>query len=246
MSFNVRGLNVYGQIPTENLQDSIFNFILKEDPDIVAIQEAHHTLEEITQLDLKYPYKYVDFNFILPRERVINALYCKYPVLSVDAIKFPESSNGALFADILMQEDTVRFYNVHLQSFKVVPKVDYFQNEESGKLLKRINKVLQQQEEQSLIIQEHVINSPYPVILSGDFNNTQFSKVYRVMRSNLQDSFLEAGAGFGKTFKIFGLPMRIDYIFADEHFEITTHTNYNIELSDHEPIMAKIRLIPNE
>ncbi|MEM1259423.1 MAG: endonuclease/exonuclease/phosphatase family protein, partial [Bacteroidota bacterium] len=101
---------------------------------------------------------------------------------------------------------------------------------------------LKRQEEQVLTILEHIIVSPYPVLLAGDLNNTQFSKVYRVMRSDLQDSFLEAGSGFGKTFKIFDLPMRIDYIFADRHFEVTEHTNYNVELSDHEPVMARLRL----
>ena len=89
-------------------------------------------------------------------------------------------------------------------------------------------------------------DSPYPVVLSGDFNNTQFSKVYRILKGNFEDTFLEAGSSFGKTFEIFDLPMRIDYVFADKNFLVKSHLNFDIELSDHYPIMAHIALKPDE
>jgi len=56
----------------------------------------------------------------------------------------------------------------------------------------------------------------------------------------MNDSFLEAGSGFGKTFDLKRIPMRIDFIFADKAFIFTEHKNYNKKYSDHEPIMAKI------
>ena len=242
MSYNVRGLNSYQQLPIKNVDSAIFDFVVQESPDFFCVQESHHTMKLKGSLDRIYPYKFVDFIYGVPATSVINSFYSKYPIISCQVLNFSKSDNGALFADIVIRNDTIRIYNVHLQSFNVVPDVVHLQNEPSGKLFKRVIRVLERQEEQAVIIKEHIDSSPYPVLLAGDFNNTQFSKVYRVMRGDLQDSFLEAGFGFGKTFKIFNLPMRIDYIFADEHFEVMEHTNYNIELSDHEPVRARLKL----
>ena len=245
MSFNVRGLNRNEQLPIANIDSSIMEFIARETPDILVIQEAHYTMRRKTSLDKIYPYKFVDYEFGVPKSGVINALFSKYPIKDIKIIDFPKSSNGALYADIALEGKMIRVFNVHLQSFRVIPEVAQLQNEASGKLFKRIHKGLKKQEEQVLIINNTIKNSPYPVILAGDFNNTQFSKVYRVMHHDMKDSYLHAGVGFGRTFKFFNLPMRIDYIFADTQFEILSHTNYDVELSDHYPIKATLTLNPH-
>lgn len=246
MSYNVRSLNQNGQIPIADVDSSIIKFILRESPDILSIQESHHTMRGMTPLDRIYPYKFVDFEYGIPKTEVVNSLFSKHPILNYGVIDFPNSDNAALFAEIVMNQDTVRVYNLHLQSFSVIPNVAHLQSEASGKLLKRITRGLQRQEEQVLLIRKHISNSPYPVILTGDFNNTQFSKVYRIMKDGFKDSFVEVGSGFGRTFTFFGLPMRIDYLFADEHFEVISHTNYGVELSDHYPVKAGFKLKPEE
>lgn len=247
MSYNVRGLNINEQIPIKNVRDSIIQFFLKEDPDVISVQEAYHGMDRKTVLDEKYPFKYLDFNYVRPRTKVINAMYSKHPIINVKNIDFPNSQNAAVFADIaLSNNDTIRVYNIHLQSFRIVPDVGHLQDEGSSKLLKRILNGLKRQEEQALIIRKHMTESPYPLIVTGDFNNTQFSKVYRLLKGDFSDSFVEAGSSFGKTFEIFNLPMRIDYIFADDNFDVISHTNYKIELSDHYPIKANISLKSDE
>ena len=246
MSYNVRNLNKNEQMPISNVDSSIIKFVLNQSPDILVVQEAHYAMSRTTPLDKTYPYKFVDFEYGVPKTNVINALYSKYPIADVQLIDFPKSDNGALFADILITNDTIRVYNAHLQSFRVVPDVEHLQNEESGKLLKRILRGLRMQEEQASIIRDHMNTSPHPIVVCGDFNNTQFSKVYRLLKGKFSDSFSETGSSFGKTFEIFEMPLRIDYIFADENFEMLSHTNYNIALSDHEPISAKMVLKPNK
>lgn len=246
MSYNVRGLNSYQQLPIKNVDSAIFDFVIKESPDFFCVQESHYSMKLKGSLDGIYPYKFVDFIYGVPATSVINSFYSKYPILNCEVINFPNSDNGALFADIIIKKDTVRMYNLHLQSFSVIPDVEHLQNEASGKLLKRIMRGLRMQEEQASIISEHFENSPYPVVVVGDFNNTQFSKVYKILKADFSDSFLETGASFGKTFEMFTLPMRIDYILADQDFEIISHTNYDIELSDHYPIMAKMVLRSNK
>jgi len=36
--------------------------------------------------------------------------------------------------------------------------------------------------------------------------------------------------------------MRIDFIMADDYFEILEHQNYDVKLSDHYPIKATLKI----
>ena len=245
MSYNVRNLNKHQQLPIANVDSSIIRFILKESPDILVIQESHRVMSKKTPLDDIYPYKFLNFQNGVPRTNVVNALFSKYPIKNVELIEFPSSNNAALYGDIDLNGKTIRVFNTHLQSFNVIPDVEHLQNEESGKLFRRILKVINKQEEQAVILKKHIEESPYPVLLTGDFNNTQFSKVYRILKKDFNDSFLKTGSSFGKTFEIFKLPIRIDYILADQNFEILSHTNFDIKLSDHYPIKATLTLNPH-
>ena len=247
MSYNVRSLNHNEQLQREGVGESIINYIFEESPDVLLLQEADYGMRRTTALDSIYPHKFVDFEYGVPRNnRVVNALFSKFPIVNTGIIKFNESNNAAIYVDVVMPNDTVRIFNVHMQSFNVVPDVEHLQNEESGKLLKRVVRVLNKQEEQAKLIHSYVTNSPYPVILGGDFNNVQFSKMHRTMKGHLNDSFLAAGSGFGRTYKLFNLPVRIDYILSDNRFEAVSHINYDIELSDHYPVMAELVLKPNK
>ena len=57
--------------------------------------------------------------------------------------------------------------------------------------------------------------SPYPVIVAGDFNDTPVSYAYRKIRKGLNDSFVNSGYGAGFTYKGNYPPNRIDYILYD-------------------------------
>ena len=80
------------------------------------------------------------------------------------------------------------------------------------------------------------------MIICGDFNNTAYSYVYKKIRGNLQDAFVESGNGFGRTFKFKFFPVRIDFILADDNFDVNDFKTFDVELSDHYPVMAKVKL----
>ncbi|MEM8506324.1 MAG: endonuclease/exonuclease/phosphatase family protein [Bacteroidota bacterium] len=242
MSYNVRGLNKNQEIPIAHADSAIFEFLHKEKPDVLCVQESHHQMKRSGSLDLIYPYKHVDFIYGDYDGHVINSIYSKFPIVDYEVINFPKSDNAAISADLLIHTDTIRIYNVHLQSFRVVPDMSRLQDEESGKLLKRMSYGFHKQEQQVKVLQEHMADSDLPILLTGDFNTTQFSKVYKVLGAGFRDSFFEAGTGFGRTMEVFGMPFRIDYIFADRNFDIISHTNFDIELSDHYPVMAAVKL----
>ncbi|MEH6762206.1 MAG: endonuclease/exonuclease/phosphatase family protein, partial [Maribacter arcticus] len=171
------------------------------------------------------------------------AVYSRHKILEKGILEFPESSNSAIFVDVKYMGDTIRIYNLHLESLKIRPRS--IKRERSDKLFGRLRHSFAKQQEQSTIVREHMNNSPYKNIVCGDFNNTQFSNSYFTIKGNLKDSFLEKGRGYGKTINFWKFPFRIDYILVDPFFEVLSHKNYGINLSDHEPIMATIK-IPTE
>jgi endonuclease/exonuclease/phosphatase family metal-dependent hydrolase len=155
-------------------------------------------------------------------------------------LAFPNSSNTAIYSDIVYQTDTIRIYNLHLQSLSIRP--GSIKRERSDKLFVRLRKSFKGQQEQSEIVRAHMDSSPYKNIVSGDFNNNQFSSVYFKVKGDYKDTFLEKGNGFGSTINFWRFSFRIDYILVDPSFEVLSHQNYNINLSDHEPIMASIKI----
>lgn len=242
MSFNSLGFRGEKDEWASTAGDTIVRFIQKENPDIVCFQEFDYRKIKSHFFD-QYPYKYVDFEYSEEREKVIQAIYSKYKIIEKEIIEFPASSNSAIFTDIVYKVDTIRLYNLHLESLKIRPSS--IKRERSDKLFVRLRDSFAKQQEQASIVRNHMNKSPYKVMVCGDMNNTQFSNSYFNIKGNLKDSFLEKGTGYGKTINFWKFPFRIDFILVDPMFEVLSHKNYNINLSDHEPVMATIK-IPNE
>jgi endonuclease/exonuclease/phosphatase family metal-dependent hydrolase len=243
MSFN--GLYFEGKSNFRNGTpgDSIVRFIQQENPDIVCFQEFDY--KRIRTDDFKdYPFSYVDFDFHNYGNRVIQAIYSKYEILDKGNLEFPSSSNSAVFADIVVENDTFRLYNLHLESLNIRPS--NLKRERSDLLFGRLRNSFAKQQKQSDIVREHMNISPYRNMVCGDFNNNQFSSVYLNIKGDLKDTFLEKGTGYGKTIKFWRFPFRIDFILVDPSLEVLSHKNYNINLSDHEPVMASIKIGANE
>ncbi|MEC8830760.1 MAG: endonuclease/exonuclease/phosphatase family protein [Bacteroidota bacterium] len=245
MSFNARSFNELRQLDSDDIENKIYDFVTKQDPDIVCFQETLYAMKANNALS-QYKYKFVDFIYGKHRGKVIQAIYSKYPILKIDSITFTNSFNNAIYADILFNKDTLRVYNIHLQSFRIVPGLKTVQNQESSKLLKRSQNVMLKQFKQASLIRNNMDSINYKKIVVGDFNNTQFSNVYKIVKGDLQDTFLEEGSGFGRTYDLWKIPLRIDYILADQDFEVLSHQNFDERLSDHYPVMATLRLNSHE
>ena len=65
--------------------------------------------------------------------------------------------------------------------------------------------------------------------------------MYRKIKSNKKDAFIEAGEGFGKTFN-YWFPMRIDFILTSTDIEINKFKTFDEKYSDHFPIQANLLL----
>ena len=242
MSYNARGFNKNNWSEDNTIGDQIIDFITLENPDIICFQEFSRIRNR--QLKKQYKYQFIAPNF--EARKSIQAIYSQYPIVSTGEVPFKNTSNITSFADIAYKKDTIRIYNLHLESLKVVPDIDAISNEDSSKLYGRITKSFKKQQEQAQLIKEHRSNISYQTIVCGDFNNNQYSNVYRTVKGNLQDTFDEKGAAYGRTYNFKYYPVRIDFILADDRFQVTAHKNYDIQLSDHFPVMAGLRLRSNK
>ena len=237
MSFNVHGFNVFGDFDRLGLYEEIKDFVKKEDPDIIGFQEVSYRMDE-TYLD--YPYGFV--KRIRSGNKVHLGIFSKYPILKAEIIHFPNSINNGSYADILYKNDTIRFYNVHMQSLGITPGSGNVRSKTTEQIYENLSSRFKRQLKQAKMIEDHKATSPYPIILCADMNNTQFSNVYQALKGDSQDSFIEKGNGFGRTYNLFQFPLRIDYILADHNFQVISHENYDQKLSDHFPVMASFRL----
>lgn len=237
LSFNVRGFNEYDLLNNKEAGNEIIDLIKRENPDIVCLQEH----SRIWYKELKM-YSYRAETPYSTRRQVTQVVFSKYPIIKKGSLDFPETSNNGIYADILYEKDTVRVYNLHLQSFKVIPSVGAVMNEPKDRLYNRMAKSFAKQEEQANLFLEHSKTISYRKIVCGDINNNQYSKIYRTIKGDMLDTFEERGNGFGRTYDFMGYPLRIDFILADPEFEIIDHKNYNEKLSDHYPVMAKLKL----
>ncbi len=243
MSYNVRLFNLFKWIDRDDVPSQIVSFINDKNPDILCIQEYSTSAD----IDLKvYPHKYI----LMAGDQIKTgqAIFSKFPIINEGNIVFPNSNNNVIFADIKKGKETIRVYNMHLQSIKISPDVTEINDDinvmnqsKSQKLFNRISKAFKQQQQQAELFKEHKNDCQYPLIICGDMNNSAFSYVYRNIKGKLRDSFEEAGKGFGATYKFKYYPARIDYIFADEKMKVKKFESFpNFENSDHYPIMAKL------
>ena len=239
MSYNVRLFNVYNWIDDETIPTKIQEFLSEESPNILCFQEY----DSSTDLDFK-AYRYKHQTNSSQNNKSELAILSTYKIIDSGYIDFPNSANSAIFADVLIKSDTTRVYNVHLQSSGIDANVDVesLDKEQSNKLLKRLEITFKAQQSQAHLVADHVAKSPYKVLMCGDFNNTVYSYVYRILKGNLLDAFEISGTGFGSTFDFQYFPVRIDFILADQSFKVGTFKNYSIPYSDHFPIFSELTL----
>ena len=236
MSYNVRLFNLYNWIDSD-VENDIISFIGSQEPDVINMQEYRST--ERFSLD-KYQFQHSSLSD--GKTSYGLATFSKLPIVNKGIIKSDNLSTIAIFIDVKKYSDTLRFYNIHLQSFKLESELEILDENNSDKILNIFDNTFKIQENQSNIISNHIENSPYKVVVSGDFNNTAYSYVYNLLKGDLVDSFDSAGSGFGSTYNFKYFPMRIDFILMDKTFRINDFKTFNQNLSDHFPIISTFNL----
>jgi len=235
LSYNVRLFNVYEKKDKQiGIPEIIKNFINKEQPEVICIQEYYKK----NKVDFsEYPYQYIHFK----DENILgHAIFSKYPIINKYSFDFKQTYNNTLSVDIVKGNDTIRVYNLHLQSLSIKASMSYLQEMDKDVLRHRMSARFIKQQKQAEIIINHKSKTKHPVILCGDFNNTPFSYVYKKLSESMNDAFVEAGNGLGTTYLFEKYPMRIDYVLTSKKLKVVDFTTIKKTFSDHYPISTLI------
>jgi endonuclease/exonuclease/phosphatase family metal-dependent hydrolase len=260
LSFNVRAFNIYEWYSNPQTSKAIVNLILSENPDIICLQEYYtsprskYKPENIFSFFKNTPFHHIRYSF----QNGLNsgygiATFSKFPIINKGTISFQKTINEIIYSDMIVNDDTIRIYNNHLQSVKFQARNYAFldtlrlkYDEENLREILDISVKLKtayiKRSEQADIISAHINNCPYPVIACGDFNDTPVSYTYRKMRRGLKDAFLTSGKGLGNTYLGIFPYFRIDYIFHSKEFHPLIFERVKVELSDHYPIICILDL----
>ena len=237
MSYNVRSFNRYNWLDIKDIPVLIDNYIKKVNPDIVCFQE--YTLETAPSFQ-NYPYKI--FRPYVPNGKIGSSIISKYPLVNSKSIPFKASSNGGMQSDVLINQDTLRLYNLHFESLRINSKDTLLSSNYSEKFRSKIKNVFEIQKQQVFEFNFLSNSNKFPEIICTDLNNNAFSESYKNLSKNRIDAFNQKGRGFGSTYQFPFFPLRIDYIFISPEIRVLDFITHDIELSDHKPISARLQI----
>jgi endonuclease/exonuclease/phosphatase family metal-dependent hydrolase len=249
-----------GERPSESNREAMLREILMENADVmcfheffepagVALKKYQPNIEAIRARGYRY-YTFFPTSIIHGRSKYFGmAIFSKYPIVDSAMFNFGKTphSEGLMYADIKVNEKTIRVFTTHLESFKL-GKSSYFGSAENGVFstarssILSIRNAYRNRHDQMNMVNEKIKLSPYPVLLLGNFGDVPNSQTYSVLRKNLDDAFLSDGWGLGTTFRNVLPTLRLDYILVDKKISINKFQVLNYQYSDHYPIMADLSL----
>ncbi len=263
MSFNTKLFDLYNWSHNMETRSKIFDLLKSESSDIICMQEFYNSdkghfrnLDTLVKLQ-RAKYSHTEYMVTLRgTDHWGMATFSSYPIVNRGMIDFnTRGNNSCIYTDIQIGTDTIRVYNVHLQSmhfsdndYKFMESIldvkDLNELEGSKSILRRMKWAFLRRAGQVEIINEHLRNCRYPVIICGDFNDTPNSYSYHTLSKGLKDAFLESGSGFGQTYYGKFPSFRIDYILHSPSIFSWDYRTIHTDLSDHFPITCNITLDP--
>jgi endonuclease/exonuclease/phosphatase family metal-dependent hydrolase len=261
MSFNTKLFDLYNWSHNLETRSKIFDMLKSESPDIICMQEFYTSdkgpMRNLDTLVKFQKAKYVHSEYMVTLRGTDHwgmATFSSYPIVNRGHIDFNvQGNNSCIYTDIKIDQDTIRVYNVHLQSMhfsyrdykymeSILDAKELTEMEGSRTILRRLKWAFRRRAGQADIISSHMHACRYPIIVCGDFNDTPASYTYHTLGKGMKDAFLESGNGFGQTY--FGKfpSFRIDYVLHSESIVSWDFRTIITDLSDHYPVCCSIAL----
>jgi endonuclease/exonuclease/phosphatase family metal-dependent hydrolase len=258
-SYNCMLFDLYNWKKNTESRNNILNSLSEINPDILCLQEFYTSEQkgDFNNIDtvknmLHTPYYHTEYTTTLRNfDHWGVATFSKYPIINQGKIVFNTKSNNiCIFSDVIINKDTVRIYNIHLQSISfskedskfiddIVSDKDAQEELAHGKnILRRLKRAFIKRTKQVDMIALHMKTCRHKIILCGDFNDTAASYTYHILSKKLNDSYVEKGVGFGRTYAGKWPQFRIDYILHDKNIKCKNYSRYSETFTDHYPITA--------
>ena len=267
MSWNVEHFDILEHKTHPERKQEMLDLINKYSPDVACFQEMVGGDLDSTAINfvpriakqLKYQYYYYSYDkrddFDSKHHYGI-ITFSRFPIIQKYTYSPPELNYNSIFqsTDIAANNDTFRVFNIHLQSLKfsdisrqyiddptLKGRVDI---EKSKNIISKFKTGFAKRKLQSETVKKSMNESPYKVILCGDFNDVPNSYAYNTIGKGLKNAYAEKGSGIGRTFSSISPTLRIDNIFIDDKLIVEQFVRIKKKLSDHFPIIADITLTP--
>lgn len=244
--------NSYTKVMTYNVRegrkDEFIDYITTNNPDILCVQEMTigsvnwNTLTDTYQSTYK-PNVGTGGNQILSKYKIID---------SGDIGDLPRRT--ATWADLYIRRDTIRVVSLHLQTTSLshedtqfIEEHEYLHDDErNSKMRSIVGRLIannKKRAEQAQLVADFLKETPYKVIICGDFNDTPLSYTYRLIAKGLNDTFSEKAHGFAYTYDTKYKLLRIDNILVSPEIEVHSYEVDNgIHLSDHYPVISRMKI----
>ena len=191
--------------------------IKQQNPDIICLQERPHTnvmrWDSIRAAFSDYPYYVKNTR----EDEVLNlVIFSRYPLENAEDHYFADTYNKFMQVDIQLGTQTLRLFNVHLQTTGI------------GRDNSIINNA-KKRNHQAQELARCVESSPHPLIVCGDFNDTRSSYAYRTIAKHLNDC-AEGVAQWQGTYTPF---LKIDHILCSKEIKLQNYEVVSNDISDH-------------
>lgn len=256
LSYNVRVFNAYKHLHAHDpeLPEREMEWVAQHPADILCLQEFYHNGKEATYNSRKRIGKKQGREVFVDKSLVNNvgaefglAIFSRFPIVDKGRVEFGfPTKNQVIYVDVrLPGKDTLRVYNMHLESMAIEEKdvATAVGSEEGFKskgrsIARRLKGGFIARSRQVQRLLAHIQESPYPVLVCGDLNDVPSTYTYQQLRRHLNNAFEEGGNGFGFTYNG-KLPLRIDNQFYSDalellEFDVLRH----ITFTDHFPVEA--------
>ena len=229
-------------------KQGLADYILSRNADVICLQEASRNSSNWATLSAKYastPATDMDnASVILTRHKILRSG-------AIDSLPLKK----LLWADVKIGKKVVRVLNLHLHSTSIKPEDTQFIEEHHylhdtartskiGSIVSRLVENNCRRAVEAEKVRQWVEQSPYDVIVCGDFNDVPLSYTYRtILGDNLVDAFESVADGYAYTFNRYFNLLRIDHIFHSPTIEtISYEVDYNASYSDHFPVFVRLKL----
>lgn len=249
-NFSIKSFHYHNR---DSARRALRDFIMNPTTDVQCFQEFtnYYTSKEfnvIGDLTAKGMHFYFSQEAETPyswSSRTGTLMVSSFPIVKTGDVMASENGfNRVAYIDIVIDTDTLRVINVHLESMGLGQYAPYRQRDigeakqSTQTLLSKLKSGVFERSRQVKQLSEFIQHSPHPVICAGDFNDMPYSYSYQYLRKRMKNSFEESGSGFGFTYHGGILKvLRIDnQFYSAPVISKDLRTRYDIRLSDHFPV----------
>ena len=260
ISYNVCSYG--GNYKYEDGFDTVYNYLMRQNADIVCLQEDCDSWRRFVFIRYEKKYPYNDTTVFYNNAEGMNAIgiHTRFPIIRKERIPYPSKGNGSVAYFLNTGRDTLLIINNHLEGTHLSDedRANYkrmiegemkrdIAKHESLLLLEKLGQAAAMRAPEADVVHQYINDhSQYPIIVCGDFNDNPISYSRQTIAKGLTDCFMETGRGLGLSYNQKGFYFRIDHILCSQDLQpYNCQIDNKMDASDHYPIICWLKMRDN-